>query len=444
MIQPILNFNQTKSQRPTLRDYQDEAASAAINSSNGILCEPTGAGKSLICGAIADRIEHGILILQPSVEILESNYEKAMVLGIDAEIYSASAKRKVVGHVTYATIGSIIKKLDQFKHCKTVIVDECHLVNAKGGQYLELIETLNPERLIGQSATPYRLNTSSYGSCMKMLARTRPKLFDDIIHVINPRDLVERGFLMAPEFIRFDTDDSMLQFNSTGANFSDNSIGKFSTKNNTKQKAVDVAASVNSNHILTFTESVDDAKWIVEQLKKRGITASEINALTDKKIRRDDLERFKSGEIKAMVNVGTLTTGFDFPALDCIIDAAPTNSAALHYQKIGRVVRPFAGKNPIVYDIAGNEKRLGNPINYVTHRNLSGKYEVYSERGRVTTRMMTIEGECKTRIFFGKNKGLMLEELSDDYLSWGVENLKGDHKHVFFSEVARRFLFKND
>jgi len=321
------------------------------------------------------------------------------------------------------------------------LIDECHLVNAKGGMYEKLITSLAPDRLIGMTATPYRLSTTSYGSQMRIQCRTRPKLFENILHVSNPCDLLKLGFLLNPEFADIKTDTRMLTPNSSGAEYSEHSVDKFMRVNSIRQQVINLAATIDHKHILIFSESVEDSDSIVADLIGRGIRASTVNAKTPKKPRAEQIAGFMSGAIKVMVNVGTLTTGFDFPALDCIIDSCPTMSAGLHYQKIGRVVRPFPGKKPVVYDLAGNHTRLGNPLNYTMLPNSSGNYEVYSERGRITTRIISADGECETKLTFGKHSGKSISALDDDYIEWAAKEMNGDWKHVFYAEKIRRELF---
>lgn len=424
------------------RDYQIAAIKAALSSDNTVLTLPTGSGKSLVCAGLVAAIDDAVLVLQPSAEILETNLEKARAYGVDAEVYSASAGRKNIGHVTYATIGSIIRKLDQFSHVKTVIIDECHLVNAKGGMYETLISTLRPSRLIGMTATPYRLHTNSFGSSMRILVRTRPKIFADIGYVINPRDLVKDGYLLRPEYHQTTTDNSMLRANSTGAEFSDSSVALYSGLNKTGQKGLDLIQQIKHKHVLVFCSTVADSRLLVDNLNGLGINAAEINATTDKKLRAQQLSGFRSGAIKVMSNVGTLTTGYDFPSLDCIVDLSPTMSAGLHYQKIGRVVRPYPNKTAHVYDLAGNVNRIGDPLNFVVARNRSGLYEVYSDRGRVTTRIMGYAPECDMQVSFGAHNGKKLSAVDEGYLDWGVENLKNDWKHIFFAEKKRRDIIR--
>src|SRR5690606_13490631 len=65
----------------------------------------------------------------------------------------------------------------------------------------------------------------------------------------------------------------------------------------------------------------------------------------------------------AVVNYNILTTGFDFPEIDCILVLRPTASPGLWVQMLGRGTRPCPGKtNCLVLDFAGNTARLG-PIN---------------------------------------------------------------------------------
>jgi DNA repair protein RadD len=66
-----------------------------------------------------------------------------------------------------------------------------------------------------------------------------------------------------------------------------------------------------------------------------------------------------------------LTTGFDHPPIDLIIDLYPTVSPGMHVQKNGRGTRPYDGSDPnfpyikrncLVLDFSNNTRRLG-PIN---------------------------------------------------------------------------------
>ena len=75
------------------------------------------------------------------------------------------------------------------------------------------------------------------------------------------------------------------------------------------------------------------------------------------------IRRFKRFELRAIVNYGKLTTGFNHEGIDFIIMLRPTMSVGLWVQMLGRATRPCEGKeNALVLDFARNTPRLG-PIN---------------------------------------------------------------------------------
>lgn len=116
-----------------LRDYQQAAVDAGYkylmkkNPRPGVIVAPTGCGKSLIISYLAKELNAPVLILQPSKEILLQNYAKAVAFGAHPTIYSASCDKKDLSEMTYATIGSIKKRVDDLARMglKYVLVDEC-------------------------------------------------------------------------------------------------------------------------------------------------------------------------------------------------------------------------------------------------------------------------------------------------------------------------------
>lgn len=434
-----------------LREYQTEAVQSALRSDNGIIVLPTGSGKSHVIAALVNATHGNSIILQPTKEILESNFEKIQALGIsDVSIYSASMNSKRLSKATYATIGSIIKIKDQLKGTELLIIDEAHLTNAKGGQYLDLIESIKPEKIIGLTATPYRLYSNSFGSTVRILTRTRPKIWKDIVHVTQSSDLIKQGFLIQPKFEVSGIDTGkLLGSNTTGADYSDYSIGRYSRQTNLPSRIVDaVRQAVNQGlaHILIFISTLQENDSVVYSLKNLGVTADSVSGMSTKSERENKLKSFRNGEIRAMVNVGILTTGYDFPRLDCIIGARPTMSLALYYQMIGRCVRPHPDKHQaVVFDLVNNFGKFGNPFSMMVVRGKTGLYSVLSPTGRLTGRTIDAVPEMMDVIEFGKYKGSYLKDVPINYMEWWLENVKKDSVwHMFDSEIIRRKLFSSE
>jgi len=358
-----------------LRSYQKQASDAAVaaftstRESNGLLILPTGAGKSLVIADIAHRLDGPLLILQPSKEILEQNFAKLQSYGCwDCSIYSASVGRKEINRITFATIGSVMNHMEDFAHFRNVMIDECHKVNSKEGQYEEFLHAV-PRKVVGLTATPYRLGKGSEGmSMLKFLTRTRPRIFDRVLYYCQVGELLAKGYLADLSYYDLTAINlEMVKSNSTGADYDEKSLkeeyersGFYDKLTTTTLRVLKPKSGVPRNGVLVFTRFIDEAGELVEKLGIKGIKAAIVTGETPKREREQILESFKAGRIKVVANVGTLTTGFDYPELDTIILGRPTKSLALYYQMVGRAIRPCKGKDGWVIDLGGSFRRFGN------------------------------------------------------------------------------------
>ncbi|EFA98138.1 DEAD/DEAH box helicase [Hoylesella timonensis] len=356
-----------------LRDYQKQASDAAVKSFksskkiNGLIIVSTGGGKSLIIADIASRLDSPLLVFQPSKEILQQNFAKLQSYGIlDCGCYSASVGSKDINRITFATIGSVMNHMEDFKHFKYVLVDEAHVINSKGGMYEKFINA-EERHVIGLTATPYRLSSYMAGSMLKFLTRTRPRIFSEVLYVCQTSDLLAKGFLADLKYydltaINLDN----VRSNSTGADYDEKSLkmeyersGFFDKLTTTTLRVLKPKSGVPRKGILVFTRFVEEAENLVRKLRSINIPAEVVTGNTSKSDREWMLEKFKSGEIKVIANAQVLTTGFDYPELDTVIMARPTKSLALYYQCVGRAIRPFKGKDGWIIDLCGNYRRFG-------------------------------------------------------------------------------------
>ena len=453
-----------------LRPYQDHAVAAAIDAierkKNGILSMPTGSGKSLVIAGIAKALDANIVVLQPTKEILDQNYSKLYEFGHrDIAIYSASAGTKKRAQVTFATIGTIINNPDLFADTQAIVVDECHLVNAKAGQYKNFIERLGVPA-IGLTATPYRMAVTFRGAVVeaKFLHRTKPRIFDHMGYVVQNNDLHRDGYLSKIIYYeRDDYDPYAIALNSTGLNYNDAALAAYNRLTGLCKKAVDtIVGNYDAcRHFLNFVSSIEESKEIEELLHKSGIAVAHVDGTTPKKERERILAEFKSGRLKVVTNVGVLTTGFDFPALDGIVLARPTMSLPLYYQMVGRGVRQIEGKEACrVFDLCRNVERFGQPDRYRIEAEEGEKYRLRSgdryltgvnfisgrdlekQREKRAATQKAERSAAKTGdavLPFGKHKGTKLSALPLGYLEWCAENFEsGKWKEIFADELARR------
>ena len=379
-------------QHYTLRPYQREAVDAAVSflhgpaKHNAIEVLPTGSGKSLIIANIVTELGKPVLIFQPSKEILEQNLSKLSSYGYHAGVYSASKGRTEISNITFATIGSVIGKASLFDNFRFIIVDECHLVNAKKGMYKTFLETLTQAgaKVLGLTATPYRLATNSYGPELRFLTRTRPRVFRDMIYYVQNKQLFNEGYLARLEYVTHNGfDRSKLKVNSTGADFTDESVQTYVWASNLPVKLVQVIETEMRmrKNVLVFTRFVEEARYLAGRIPGAAIVTGE----SSKKERAKVIDGFKRGTIPVVCNVGVLTTGFDYPELETVILARPTMSLALYYQMIGRCTRPHPQKESArVIDMCGNYGTFGKVEDLEIVDGGNGKWFVANGKKQLT------------------------------------------------------------
>ena len=353
------------------RFYQVDAIKAGLDffhskkKGNEILICPTGSGKSVIIALIAtELVKSGkVLILQPSKEILHQNFAKFISYGCRAGIYSASAGMKYRDDVTFCTIGSIAKKHHLFHDYKYILVDECHLVNAEEGMYHALIKTLEHSKVLGLTATPYRLSAGMEGAMLKFITRTSPRIFNRVAYCIQNDILFNAGFLAPLNYYSFSKiDRNKLETNAKGTDFTDASLKAYYRQINMQGITIDYANRLlaKRNNILVFCSLISEAYDVAKGVPGSVVLTGDTPAAERDKI----LAKFKKGDIRCVINVGVLTTGFDYPGLEVVLIARSTMSLALYYQIIGRIMRPFkyadgTTKTGWVVDLGGNIDLFG-------------------------------------------------------------------------------------
>lgn len=350
-------------------------------------------GKSLVIADIASRLEGSLLVFQPSKEILQQNFAKLQSYGIfDCGCYSASVGCKDINRITFATIGSVMNHMPDFDCFKNIIIDECHYVNSKAGQYKEFIEAKN-RQVVGLTATPYRLDRAEGGSILKFLTRVRPRIFSKVIYCCQIGELLSKGYLADLHYYDLTTLDlRRVRSNSTGADYDERSLlaeyersGFYDKLSNTVVKVLQPKSGIPRKGVLVFTAFTREARQLVDKLQSLGVNAAIVTGETPKKEREAILEGFKRREIKVVANVGVLTTGFDYPALDTVVLARPTKSLGLYYQMVGRAIRPFEGKDGWIVDLSGNYSRFGNVADlFISRPPGTTKWAVYSRGTQLT------------------------------------------------------------
>jgi len=355
------------------RDYQQDAIDSVLNwikaSIEPCLVEAaTGAGKSIIVALVAKWIEEStgkkVLCLAPSTELTEQNFEKYESYDLKASYYSASLGKSLRHNVVFGTPLTVKNNVRQFARGNfgAVIVDECHNITPTIKKIIADIREENPNlRVIGLTATPYRLND---GYIFRYWPDGRPvdedqtkdPYFHTCVYRITAPYLIKEGYLTQPHA------------DPNHAESYDTSGIKRHTEKEYEQvfegkgrKTYEIIKDVVEHSagrmgVMIFAATVQHAKECMESLPPENSRL--ITGDTPKAERKQIIDDYKARRFKYLVNVAVLTTGFDAPHVDVIAILRATESASLLQQIIGRGMRLHPEKSDcLVLDYAGNIER---------------------------------------------------------------------------------------
>lgn len=358
-----------------LRDYQEAAVAAVyadLQHSTGNPCVvlPTGSGKTPViaqlCSDAVLRWNGRVLVLAHVKELLEQTARTLAALcpTIPVGIYSAGLKRRDTKQaIIVGGIQSVHRRASLFGRFDLVIVDEAHLIKPdKEGMYRTFLDDLieaNPDmRVIGLTATPFRLGSG--------LICGPDNLLTNICYEAGIRPLIARGFLspLVNKGAKQAVDTSALkivrgEYEEAAAEslFMDVVAGAV--------KEI-VEKTADRKAVLLFCQTIAHAEAVALELA--GQSSSKVVTIygtTAAEERRHAIAKFRAGEIRYLVNVNVLTTGFDAPNVDCVCLLRATVSPGLYYQMVGRGFRLHPGKdNCLILDFGQNIKRHG-PVDKV-------------------------------------------------------------------------------
>lgn len=353
------------------RPYQQDAIDSILDwckkSVEPCLIEAaTGAGKSIIVAKTAITLTElsgkKVLCLAPSSELTEQNHEKYTSYGYEASFYSASIGKSMRHNVIFGTPMSVKNNVRRFQDFAAVIIDECHQITPTIKSIIEEMRKSNPQlRVIGLSATPYRLNDGyiyAYDENNNPVPsdQTKNPYFHTMVYRITADYLISLGFLTRPHA---DPDHAQSYDTTDIKRHTEKEYDRVFTGQGrlTAEIVNDVVSHSNGRMgVMIFAATVRHAKEVIESLDPDNSRL--ITGATPKAERRDIIQEYKAHKFKYLVNVSVLTTGFDAPHVDVIAILRATESASLLQQIIGRGMRIHDNKKDcLVLDYAGNIER---------------------------------------------------------------------------------------
>lgn len=104
-----------------------------------------------------------------------------------------------------------------------------------------------------------------------------------------------------------------------------------------------------SSRILVFTSHNQSAYAVAREHLIMPITCH-----IGRREREQVLERFRAGDLRALVSARVLNEGVDIPDADVAVVMAGTMGEREHVQRVGRVLRPGDGKRATIYELVAH------------------------------------------------------------------------------------------
>jgi len=359
-----------------LRPYQQEAINALMQFYSkgheiaGLCVLPTASGKTIIFAEFIRQLlfikpDLRVLLLAHTQEIVQQNEDKLKQVwpSVEVGVYCSGLKRKEIKQITSASRDSIVNDIGDYPEWDLVIVDEAHLIPpSQAARYQYILNTIylhgKEPIVIGFTATPFRMFSG------EIFGTDDNKLFKKLIYKRRIDELVNTGYLCPVRAIVPDlyAVADLSKVRASKNDFVQKDLEQVTAVTSLVRSIVNDWLDKTSAKLPTvfYASSVAQGFMFEQFLSELGFDYPLITAKTQKQDRVDYLQYFNSGVLDGLINVATLTTGWDAPRLACIVNARPTMSTALFLQIVGRGLRLHPSKSEtILLDYGENLERFG-------------------------------------------------------------------------------------
>ena len=321
-----------------LRSYQQKAVDKMLETNQGVLCGPTGSGKTIIGIALINHLQLKTLILCHTNYIFNQWIEQ-FKKNTNIEPGEIRGGKFIIGEITIAMVQSmrnIPKEL--LSKFGIIILDEAHHCPAK--TFRDIVERFPAMYRYGITATPKRIDGLSFLLHGAM---------GPLLHTIQEEDIAAEGHLILPTIHIIHTGFLLI------GKYDYQEMISFMINNedrNTKIINCIINEADKGHSCLVLSGRIDHAEELYEMFNScSNIRAICISSKTKKKVREAQIKELENGVVKVLFATQLADEGLDVPILDRLFLTCPTRAYTKIQQQIGRIKRPYKNKiDCIVYD----------------------------------------------------------------------------------------------
>lgn len=358
----------TKSRR-VLRPYQQDAVAkfreGLTDTGRAQVVLATGLGKTVVMAeVVADLYRDGlirdnrVLVLADKRELvrqLQFGFWTQLPKWVPTHLLSSDETPSFHDGVTFATVQSVIGRVDTLPSYGLVLVDEAHHVGSS--TFRRALDVLAPPMVGGATATPWRGDGFDIDEVLgKPLVR------------LGISDGLQHKYLSEVDYrLLVDNIDWAFIQDVSAHGYSLSQLNKrllLPTRDEeAARQIVEVFRREHRRGGIAFSSSVDHAESFSGVLRGYGLRAEAISSRQEPRERDRLMAQFRRGDIDILASVDLFNEGVDVPDVDLVAFLRSTHSRRIFVQQLGRGLRLSPNKDKvIVMDFVTDLRRMAEVI----------------------------------------------------------------------------------
>ncbi len=341
----------------------------------GIISVVTGGGKTVFALSCIDEVRADTsLVVVPTLALLDQWWEEAAAffdLSLDEIniITGREGMRKGTINLVVLNTAARLQSAGRTYEC-FLVVDECH--KAASPQFRSILE-IKKIAALGLSATPERPYDAGLDEVL--IPALGPVVFeysyrdarrDGVIVPFSLRNIVfelesdrqqeydklTKAIARAIDKYGPDAPETVMLFlrRTRVMNLSLNRV----------RLAVRLVAAHRGQRVLVFHENIEACDLIHQVLIENGVSSSVYHSKIPLRQRAEILSAYRHGKVNVLITCRALDEGFNVPETEIGIVAASTATRRQRIQRLGRLLRPAAGKDAaVVYTLVATSPEVG-------------------------------------------------------------------------------------
>ncbi len=293
-------------------------------------------------------VAHRKEILKQSLQtfrqvLKEANFGELLVDGFQPNDWN---------HV-FASIQSLHSREFNFKpdHFDIIIVDEFH--HAQANTYQRLLNYVEPNYLLGLTATPERTDGKNVMDFFDGKATVELRVWDAI----------EKGLLSPFQYFGVHDNTNLSNITWVRGKYDQQELEELYTNSDDRMAFIekelkDKIRNPLEMKALGFCVGVRHAEYMAKQFNTMGVRSISLSGNSERRYRDSAISKLRKGEINAIFTVDLFNEGVDIPEVDTILFLRPTESSILFTQQLGRGLRLSDNKECLtVLDFIGHSNK---------------------------------------------------------------------------------------